>query len=98
MDTTKVISLRLDPPDFEQLRAEAKRPGVSPGALARTYVQAGLRSGAIARAPRRRAGWEALDQLDALRAELRRDGYPSVGALAILQVSRAELEERPDLP
>jgi hypothetical protein len=97
MNATKTITLRLDPADYAGLEKEAKRLGLSPGTLARVYVRAGLHSDAAEAGQRRRTGLEALDRLDALRAELRQAGYPSVDALAVLRESRAELEQRPRL-
>jgi methylphosphotriester-DNA--protein-cysteine methyltransferase len=97
MNATKAITLRLDPADHAWLEAEAKRLGLSPGTLARVYVRAGLRGEVAEAEQRRRTGREALDRLDALRAELRRAGYPSVDTLTVLRESRKELEQRPRL-
>lgn len=44
---------------------------------------------------RRRMGLTALDDLDRLREELRREGYPSVDVVQLAWEMRDELERRP---
>lgn len=95
MSTTKSVTVRLDPEEYERLEAEAKLFGVSPHTLARNYVRAGLTGNhAIAAEDKRRAGLEALKRLAALRSRLREAGYPSVDAVQLVREGRDELEQR----
>src|SRR5438270_10700739 len=96
MSATKAITLRLEAEDYERLEAEATRLGMRPGTLVRVYVRAGLaNSGESEAEKRRRIGLEVLDRLEALRADLRRAGYPSVDAVQLARESRDEFEQRP---
>jgi predicted DNA-binding protein len=45
MSTTRAITLRLEPADYERLEAEAERLGMPPATLARVSVRAGLSNG-----------------------------------------------------
>jgi hypothetical protein len=89
MSTTKAITVRLDPADFERLAAEAKRLGMSPSTLARVYVRAGIAGKVETEAERRRrAGLAALKGLAALRERL-----PEVGAIDVVELIREGREE-----
>jgi hypothetical protein len=90
--STRAITLRLDPADYERLEVEAARLGVSPGTLARVYVRASLRSGA-AEVQRRRDGLAALDLLAALTS-----GLPPVDAVGVARAGRDELARRSPPP
>jgi len=96
MRTMRAITLRLNPLDYDRLETEARRLGLAPAILARVYVRAGLTGKAQnEEESKRRAGLEALDQLEVLRQEVRRAGYPSVDAAQVMRESREELEQRP---
>ena len=99
MTEWKALTIYLDAADYQQLEAEAKRIGVIPSAVAEDYIHVGLASNEEADAVRRRRiGLRALEHLATLRAELREAGYPSVDVVRVMQESREELEQRPDLP
>jgi hypothetical protein len=92
MSAKKAVTLRLEPDDYDQLEAEAKRLGMRPGTLARVYVRAGLHqhNGAETEAERRRrVGKAALRRLAVLTADL-----PPVDAVQVARESRDELERR----
>jgi predicted DNA-binding protein len=91
MSVSKAITVRLDSADYERLEAEAKRLGMSPGALARAFVQSSLNEIETAD-ERKRRGLEALERLAQLTADL-----PPVDAVQIARESREELEQRPAL-
>ena len=95
----KAVTLRLDPDDYERLEAEATRLGLRAGTLVRVYVRAGLNHSETETETQRRqrVGHQALADFSRLRAELRREGYPSVDAVKIMEENRVELEERPYL-
>ena len=86
---SKVVTLRLDPEDYERLEAEARRLGLLPGTLARVYVRAGLQGQHDEEERRRRSGLAALDRLAELTSDL-----PPVDAVQTARESRDELERR----
>ena len=89
----RVISVRLDTADYDQLEAEANRLGLPPATLVRIYVRAGLAGNGETEAEwRRRTALAALDRLATLTADL-----PSVDAVQVARESREELEQRPHL-
>lgn len=93
MSTTKAITLRLKPADYESLEAEARRIGVSPGTLARVYVRAGLLADDGAEVERRRrVGLGAIQGLAALRARLSESG--PVDIVELIRDGREELDQR----
>ncbi len=88
MSATRVITLRLEPADYEQLAGEAKRLGTTPGTLARMYVRAGLTGRHASEAEhRRRVGRAALIGL-AVRARL-----PDAGTIDVVQLIREGRED-----
>jgi hypothetical protein len=91
MNTTKAITLRLEPVDYDRLEAEAKRLGMPPATLARVYVRAALDGTRRETTTERNRciGLEALDRLAELTADL-----PPVDAVQIARESREELERR----
>ena len=89
MSTKKAVTLRLDPEEYRQLEAEARRLSMAPGTLARLYVRAGLSDGESEREQRRRAGLAALDRLVELTS-----GLPPVDAVRVASESREDLEQR----
>lgn len=96
MDTKKAISLHLEPEDHAQLEAEATRLGQQPGELALAYVLSALpENPELVAEKRRRQMLAALKRFDALRADVRRAGYPSVDAAKLVCESREDLERRP---
>ncbi len=90
---TKVITLRMNPADYERLEAEAERLGVAPATLAHGYVRAGLTSEAQSRsAKNRQAGLAALRVLAELRQRLPDDGS-RVDVVEIIAEGREERDQ-----
>jgi hypothetical protein len=90
METAKAVTFHLTPAEYERLEAEALRLGLTPVALARSYVLAALPVDPEADAEeRRRRGLAALARLAELTADL-----PPVDAVQIARESREELERR----
>ncbi|MBI4493486.1 MAG: hypothetical protein HY690_11920 [Chloroflexi bacterium] len=93
MSVRKAITLQLEAGDYDRLAAEAKRLGMSPGALARVYVRTALAgNGETAAERRRRAGLAALQGLAALRDRLP-EGEP-VDVVQLIRDGREELDRR----
>lgn len=88
---TRPLTLRLDEPDYDRLRAEAADLGIKPGTLARVLLHATLIRPARSsqRAARRKGAADALDRLAALTSDL-----PAVDAVRIAAEARAELDSR----
>lgn len=93
MSTTRAITLRLDPTDYDRLATEAGRLGLSPGTLARVYVRLGLAgNGDSAAARSRDAGRATLQGFAALRERLP-DARP-VDVVQLIREGREELDRR----
>ncbi len=92
----KVITLRMNPADYERLEAEAERLGVAPATLARVYVRAGLSGETQSASGRnRRACLDALRGLAALRQRLP-DGGSRVNVVEIIAEGREERDQVQD--
>jgi hypothetical protein len=90
MGTPRVITLQLDPEEYERLESEAKRLGMHPAALVRMYIRAKVHGGDIQAQRQSQDGLEALDRMEKLTANL-----PTVDAVQVARESRDELEGRP---
>lgn len=93
MSVPTTILVQLDADEYDRLAAEAHRRGVEPDTLAHDFIHAALPVESDAERTRRR-GLEALDRLAQLRADLRRDGSPTVDAEKLIRDGRDELEAR----
>jgi len=87
---TRPVTLRLDDPDYDRLRAEASHLGVKPGTLARVLLHASLSRSTERRGEGDARGLDALDRLAALTADL-----PAVDAVRVAADVRVELDRRP---
>lgn len=92
MSTLRVMTLRLEPEDYDQLESEATRLGVPPATLVRMYIRAKLQNGEAKAERRRGAAFDALDRLAELTT-----GLPHANAVQIARESREELENRLNL-
>lgn len=93
MDTQKTIILHLEPREYEQLEAAARRKGMAPDVLVRSLVEDALNDDVLNDPERRKqAMYDALDVLDRLAGMTR--GLPEVDAVQIVREGREELERR----
>jgi hypothetical protein len=95
MSGTKNITLQLEPDEYASLEAQANKRGLPTSTLAHDYVRVGLQREAAETIQEKRDAWlDVLERFAALRAELRRAGYPSVDAMEVARASREDLEQR----
>lgn len=94
MGASTTILVHLDSQEYDRLTAEARRRGVPPDALAHDLLHAALPDEETDAEQTRRRGLVALQQFAQLRADLRRDGYPTVDAEQLVRDGRDELEAR----
>jgi hypothetical protein len=87
--TSRALTVRLEPQDYERLEREATRLGMRPGTLARVLLRASL--GAPERQPEHPS--VSLEQLFDRLARLR-EGLPPVDAAAVTAAGRTMLETR----
>jgi|SRR5579875_2546603 len=91
MSSTKEIRLRLQQDEYDRLVDEADRRGLSPDALAGTYVHEALSKSGVG-SEDRRSGLEALEMFRALRWRLPA-GAP-IDAVELVREGREELNRR----
>jgi hypothetical protein len=87
--TSRALTVRLEPEDYERLEREANRLGMRPGTLARVLLRASLGEPEQQLANPPISLQRLLDRLAALR-----EGLPPADAAAIVAAGRAELERR----
>ena len=87
--TSRALTVRLEPQDYERLEREATRLGMRPGTLARVLLRASL--GAPERRPEHPS--VSLERLFDRLARLR-EGLPPVDAAAVTAAGRTTLETR----
>lgn len=91
MSMVKEIRLRLPQDEYDRLIAEAERQGVSPDALARTYLHERLSVDAPA-SKERQAGIRALEELQALRQRL--PAADPIDVVELIRQGRDDLSRR----
>lgn len=89
MSTKKAITIHLDTAEYEQLQAAARRTGMQPDALARSYVHTALQQEQPDAEQRKQEMLEALKELDEIAARM-----PPFDAEKLARESREDLERR----
>ena len=96
MGKTRAITVRLEEQDHERLEVEARRLGLTPGALARVFVRTSLDADRDAEAQaRRRAGVAAIRGLASLRRRMH-DRDP-IDVVQLIREGREELDRKTPL-
>jgi hypothetical protein len=87
--TTRALTVRLEPDDYERLEQEATRLGMRPGTLARVLLRASLGQPEPRPENPQVSFRHLLDRLAAVR-----QGLPPADAAAVVAAGRAELDRR----
>jgi hypothetical protein len=94
MSAATTIHVQLDADDYDRLAAEARRRGMQPDRLVHDLIHAAFPDNETDAERTTRIGLDALDRLAELRANLRRDGYPTVDVEQLVRDGRDELDAR----